>query len=69
MYAGCDNPGTLLTLLARGIPGLFVMIPGGLVDYSIFCGTFGAGEPDNIPASGSGNFGFYGVLYHCSKNI
>jgi hypothetical protein len=63
-HAGSNNPGALLALLACCIPGLFIMIPRGFVDNRIFCGAGRAGEPDNIPASGSGNFRFYGVLYH-----
>ena len=65
MHAGSNDPRTFLALLTRCIPGLFIMIARGFVDYGIFCGAFGAGEPDNIPASGSGNLRFYGVFYHC----
>jgi hypothetical protein len=64
MHVGGDDPGTLLAILARCIPCRFIMIPRGFVDNGIFCRAFGAGEPDNIPASGSGNFRFYGVFYH-----
>ena len=63
-----NDPGTLLALLTCGIPCLFVMIPGGFVDNRIFCRAVRAGEPNNIPASGSGNFRFYRVLYHCFKD-
>jgi hypothetical protein len=64
-HAGSDDPGAFFTLLACCIPGLFIMIARGFVDNGIFCGAGGAGEPDNIPASGSGNLGFYGCVYHC----
>lgn len=37
MHSGGHNPGTLLALLASGIPSLFVMIPRGFVDNRIFC--------------------------------
>ena len=67
MHARSNDPGTLLALLARCIPCLFKMISRGFVDNRIFCGANWAGEPDHIPASGSGNFRFYGVLYHCFK--
>ena len=69
MHAGSNDPGTLLADLARCIPGLFIMIPRGFVDNGIFCGAAGAGEPDNIPASGSGNFRFYGDFYHCFTDV
>ena len=65
MHIGSNHTGTLLAVLAGSIPGCFIVIPRGLVDDRIFCGALGAGEPDDIPASGSGNFRFYGVLYHC----
>ena len=68
MHAGSNDPGTLLALLACSIPCLFEMISRGFVDNRIFCRASGAGEPDNIPASGSGNFRFYGVFYHCFKD-
>jgi hypothetical protein len=68
MHAGGNDPGALLAQLACSIPCLFVMIPWGFVDNCIFCRAIGAGEPDNIPASGSGNFGFYGVFYHYFKD-
>ena len=68
MHARGNDPGALLALLTCGISCLFVMIPGRFVDNSIFCRAFRTGEPDNIPASGSGNFRFYGVLYHCFKD-
>ena len=69
MNAGCNNPGTLLTLLTCRISHLFIVITGRFVYDRIFCGTFWAGEPDNIPASGSGDFRFYGIFYHCFKDI
>jgi hypothetical protein len=65
MNVGSNDTGTLLAVLACSIPGCFIMIPRGFVDNGIFCGALRAGEPDDIPASGSGNFRFYGVLYHC----
>ena len=67
-HAGSNDPGTLLALFACCVPCLFVMIPGWFVDNGIFCRTGRAGEPDNIPASGSGNFRFYRVFYHCYKD-
>jgi len=69
MHTGSNDPGPLLALLARCFPCLFIMIPRGFVDNGIFCGAIGAGEPDNIPASGSENLRFYGVLYHCFKDF
>jgi len=69
MHVGGDDSGALLALLARCIPSCFIMISRGFVDNGIFCRALRAGEPDNIPASGSGNFRFYGVLYHRFKDL
>lgn len=69
MHAGSNDPGTHLALLACCIPFLFEMISRGFVDNGIFSGASGAGEPDDIPASGSGNLRFYGVFYHCFKDL
>jgi len=69
VHVGSDDTGALFALLAGCIPRCFVVIPRGFVDNGIFCGALGAGEPDNIPASGSGDFRFYGVLYHCFKDL
>jgi len=69
VHPGSDNTGTLLALFACSIPGLFVMIPGGFVDNGIFSGALGAGEPDNIPASGSGDLGFNRIFYHCFRKV
>lgn len=69
MHTWSNNTGTHLALFARRIACLFIMISRGFVHNRIFCGTSGAGEPDNIPASGSGNFRFYGIFYHCFKGL
>ena len=69
MNVGCNNTGALLTLLARCIPRHFIMIPGRFINDRIFCGAFWAGEPDNVPASGPGDFWFCGIFYHCFKDI
>jgi hypothetical protein len=69
MHARSNNTGTQFALFTRRIACLFIMISRGFVDDRIFCGTSRAGEPDNIPASGSGNFRFYGIFYHCFKDL
>ena len=58
MHVRSNDTGPFPALLAGSIPRGFVVIPRRFVDYGIFCRALRAGEPDNIPAAGSGNLGF-----------
>ena len=58
MHVGSNDTGSFLALLAGSIPRSFVVLPRRFVDNGIFCRALWAGEPDNIPAAGSGNLGF-----------